>query len=198
MISEISISSNIISVGSSRFIRECAIPTIEDIEPLANADFETLSFEKFEQLKNSKPQADANTAPLIGLLIGVGSWAAAKVLNDIYAETLGKKVRSCVKRIVDPTPENSEKAVAIVVGNFKNGAIAIIAATGKTEQELLEAEANIPKAIAAISNFPIESNPDRAVYLYRLSGSNLSLVPEQHESVKEAIGSMCKAITRES
>lgn len=198
MTSEVSISSNIISVGSSRFIRECAIPTIEDIEPLANGDFEASSFGNMEQLKNSKPQADAITVPLVGLLIGVGSWLAAKVLNDIYAETLGKKVRNCIKRIVRPTPENSEKAVALILGNFRNGATVVIAATGKTEKELLEAEANIPTVITVISNFPTESSPDQTVYLYRLSGSNLNLVPEQHESIKAAIGSIGKAIAHES
>ncbi len=188
---DFAISPKIISIGNSQFIQDCAIPTIEDLETIATAEFKDFNFGKIEELNSTGPQGEALTlAAFIGIMAGIGTWLSGKVLDEVYERILGKKVRACIERIANSASKKSSFSVALVIGNFTSGATVVIAAIGNDEKELMLAEANITHAIAAITAFPKETQPDTTVYLYKLHGSQFNLKPERHESLIKAIGSL--------
>lgn len=194
----VSISKDVMSIGGARFIRGCALPMIADLEEVSSAAVSAADFKQLQTLQGSGPQAGPLTTTFVAALVGVGGWLCSKILSDIYAETLGKKIRACIKRSIEHSPKNSNKCVGLIVGNFQDGSTVVIAALGSTEQELSDAECKIPAAIAAISSLPLSSAGNGAVYLYRLSSTMISLEPEVHESVKSAILSIIRPVQDES
>jgi hypothetical protein len=172
--------------GNSKFIREFAIPFLDEIKPIAK-EYPVQGSNPFESNEEPKLQAHlSEIAGIIGIMAFVASWTATKLLDEVYDIKISPLVKDKLRKYLGKSNTEPKYALTITTLNREMNVSLVIACIGSTVEEIQKSE----KHIKSIFNY-VQSNGFNAnagdVLLVVLDGDNLNLNIQTYSSYGEAI-----------
>lgn len=190
-INEVQISERLVSMGDSVFLRECVIPIALELER-PNCEDPDWVEECLSDLDGmSRPQADAGSlTAVVTFLAYLGTWAAYKTLDELYDSKIRPLVREKFIAFSEKHKLIGKYALSIAIFTEETRTAAIIAAIGRTAEEVENSEALLPAAIASAAAFVSAQAQPSKVYLYTVEAGTISPSPLPFDSLAEAIGAL--------
>jgi hypothetical protein len=183
---------SMLCVGDAEFIRSAAIPLGSALEEGLGQEGRSADDWPAAPLLGCEPgpRADLASSAVLGVVLFLSSWAATKILDEVYAETLQPLVRRWLsqadkkvrKRKAEPTFAISlcyeDLGVAVVV-LLKGDSYAALAAASE-----LAVSAH-RQALSSVLGWAEEGG----VVLYVVEGESITARPEAFRSVADALRS---------
>lgn len=184
------VSNRTISKASAPFIRDCIIPLFEELEGIS-VDIDHEPFGVDEALKRYTPQASGlELGGLVGVVVFLGGWAATKVLDEIYDQTLGPALKKHLGSYLSARTIHQKYALSLVIGVGSTQVTILIAAVGKTAAEVEVSEQNVRSVLTHATQFAQEHSSEREVHLYVIDGARIDVQPRIFESLSSAMSAL--------
>ena len=175
--------------GNSTVFRTLGIPLSEALESDAALDVHDGDLPAPLQTE-PRPQMDAAAiAATIGILAFLGSWAAKKVLDEIYAA----KIRPKIKEIFGSSdaqslPNKPGKKWLFQLGVWyeEEQVLVLLTLVGDSLHEILEQEHLLPTLHSGAVDWLIRNGADSPVHLYIVENGNANLEPLTFNHVTES------------
>ena len=190
----VSFSKHILSIGPAQFIREVSIPMLDATEelnenyPISPAEDEwdldiTTDFDHNQVYAKSKALAG-----FFAIIIFIGGWGAAKILDELYEITIKDKVHDALQGFFKSNASGRKVGSSLLV-NLESKRISIIVATvGKDINEIDLSQSQVRSELARASKTAEKIATPGTVHLYVIEAGNVNHYPLIYGSIAEAIG----------
>ena len=183
---------SMLCIGDAEFIRSAAIPFGSALEECLGK--EGRSADEFPAAPllgyDGEPRADLATPAVLGILVFLSSWAATKVLDEVYAQTLqplvqrwlseaDKKVR---KRKTGPT-------FSVSLWYEDLGVAVVVLLRGDSYEELAAASELALRAHREVLSSRLGLAEEGDVVMCLVEGKSITAKPEVFRSVADALRS---------
>lgn len=182
---------SVLCVGSADFIRNAAVPLGEELreelgqEARAKDDWPEALFLGFD----SQPRADLLSSIVLGVVLFVSSWAATKLLDEVYSLKIQPRLKQWLAK-ADHKLENKpghKPTLCLLVSYEDLGIIVLVAVTGESWAEVA-ASVELADHVHREALAWVLTNPTGGpVFTYVVEDGRADVLPAAFPTVAEAL-----------
>lgn len=181
-----SVSSRTFSIGNAEFIRAVAVPFAKEIELIG------LHYPLSPQDKEAEPGAESaffaagvDLSGLVGVLIFVGTWAATKVLDELFDIKLGPAIRTAIRNAFS-NASGKTYGITLALHNAEKRTTILVVAIGASEGGLQKSEQAV-RATLAFAAQKADQEPAEGVHMYLIEDGKSDLNPKITSDLRSAL-----------
>lgn len=188
----LALSDKVMAIGGAAFIRETAVPVADEMD-LLSQDYPCNQDDiDMDEAFSGSPQAGlGEISGLVGVSAFLGSWAATKLLDELFDLRIGPLLRSAIKRAFESGAKDQMYALSLAVHNAESRTVVLIVAAGKSMDELECSEGMVRPTLSFAIQQAAALNTE-GVHVYLIENGRTELKP----SIVPTLASALHALKR--